>query len=256
MRFASLFGDLDDVTPYTALGKQHRLSTPYLFDVSNLLSDGTIAPLSSHRAAMNKGNTLFHVDSSFNPRRGSYSLLRAAALPPPGSGGETEFADSRTAFETLPGELREELLKQDYVAAHSLFHSRKLAAPEMLRDVGPEAYPMGRHRLVQRHEPSGRMNLYIASHVHHIEGLEPEASRRLFDTLYAHVQRPENTVRVEWRNDGDLVMWDNTCVLHRASPGGGYEGRFVRDMRRATVHDGSVHAWGLNETSDERQGYP
>lgn len=54
VQFASLFGELDDVTPYTQLGKKHRLSTNYLFDVSNLNEDGSIAELSSHRAAMNK----------------------------------------------------------------------------------------------------------------------------------------------------------------------------------------------------------
>lgn len=51
-----MFGELDDVTPYTKLGKKHRLSTDYLFDVSNLNEDGSIAELTSHRAAMNKVN--------------------------------------------------------------------------------------------------------------------------------------------------------------------------------------------------------
>lgn len=52
--FARQFGELDDVTPYTKLGKKHRLEFEELFDVSNLLEDGSVAPLDSHRAAMNK----------------------------------------------------------------------------------------------------------------------------------------------------------------------------------------------------------
>lgn len=52
--FARKFGELDDVTPYTKLGKKHRLDFEELFDVSNLLEDGSVAPLDSHRAAMNK----------------------------------------------------------------------------------------------------------------------------------------------------------------------------------------------------------
>lgn len=56
VKFAALFGELDDVTPYTKLGKKHRLSTEQLFDVSNLTDEGTIAPLDSHRAAMNRVN--------------------------------------------------------------------------------------------------------------------------------------------------------------------------------------------------------
>jgi alpha-ketoglutarate-dependent 2,4-dichlorophenoxyacetate dioxygenase len=54
---------------------------------------------------------------------------------------------------------------------------------------------------------------------------------------------------------GDLVIWDNTCVMHRAV-GGLFEGKYKRDMRRATVHDGSSQAWGLNEHTDQRQGLP
>ncbi|KAK5122161.1 hypothetical protein LTR85_004407 [Meristemomyces frigidus] len=253
--FAARFGELDDVTPYTKQGKKHRLDFEQLFDVSNLLDDGSVAPLDSHRAAMNKGNSLFHVDSSFNPRRGGYSLLRAHELPPKGTGGATEYADARTAFDELPEDLKKELLEQDYVACHSLYHSRKTAAPGFLPDINPEEHFMSRHKLVQRHDPSGRMNLYIASHVHHIEGVSPEKSKQLIDTLYKHACDPKYTVAIEWTNNGDLILWDNTCVMHRAT-GGSFAGKYVRDMRRATVHDGSVHAWGLNEQSSDRMGYP
>ncbi|KAL1635424.1 hypothetical protein SLS58_010287 [Diplodia intermedia] len=252
--FASRFGELDDVRPYSAQGKQHRLSTEQLFDVSNLLADGSIAPLDSHRHAMNKGNALFHIDSSFNGRRAAHSLLRAARLPPPGSGGATEFADTRAAFADLPEPRREELVGAGHVACHSLMHSRKLACPELLAGVDPESHPFGRHRLVQKHEPSGRWNLYIASHVHHVEGLEKPESDRLVRDLYEHACQPKYVLRVEWENDGDLVMWDNTCVMHRATAGD-YEGKYVRDMRRATVHDSSSEAYGLNGETAFRQAY-
>lgn len=203
---------------------------------------------------MAKGNTLFHVDSSFNPRRASFSLLRAARLPPPGTGGATEFADTRAAWDDLPEEVREDVKRKEYVAAHSLMHSRKLASPEFLADVKPEEYPMARHRLAQVHEASGRWNLYIASHVHHIQGLEKEASDRLVERLYEHASLPKYVVRVEWESEGDLVMWDNTCVMHRATEGS-YEGKYVRDMRRATVHDTSCQAWGLNDQAETQQGW-
>jgi alpha-ketoglutarate-dependent 2,4-dichlorophenoxyacetate dioxygenase len=202
-----------------------------------------------------QGNGLFHVDSSFNPRRAGYSLLRAHELPPRGTGGNTEYADTRTAFDELPAALKQELVEKDYIAAHSLWHSRKTAAPEFFADIQPEDYFMSRHKLIQRHEPSGRTNLYIAAHVHHIEGLEPEKSKELFQTLYRHAMQPKYVLSVEWENDGDLILWDNTCVMHRAT-GGSFEGKYRRDMRRTTVHDGSSLAWGLNEKSDVRQGLP
>jgi alpha-ketoglutarate-dependent 2,4-dichlorophenoxyacetate dioxygenase len=202
-----------------------------------------------------QGNNLFHVDSSFNPRRAGYSLLLAHSLPPPNTGGATGFADTRTAFADLPEDLKKELIEKEYVAAHSLWHSRRKAAPEILSYIVPEDYPMSRHRLVQKHEPSGRMNLYIAAHVHHIEGLPEEESKALVEKLYAHAQKEKYVMAVDWDNVGDLVLWDNTAVMHKAM-GGEYEGKYPRDMRRATVHDGSSQAWGLNEHVDTRQGYP
>ncbi|KAK3069493.1 hypothetical protein LTR53_012131 [Teratosphaeriaceae sp. CCFEE 6253] len=211
--------------------------------------------MDSHRAAMNKGNSLFHVDSSFNPRRAGYSLLRAHELPPQGTGGATQYADTRTAFDELPSDLKAELLEQDYVACHSLYHSRKTAAPGFLPGINPEDYFMSRHKLVQRHEPSGRTNLYLASHVHHIEGVPAAKSRQLIDALYKHACQPQYTVAIAWTENSDLILWDNTCVMHRAM-GGAFEGKYVRDMRRATVHDGSIHAWGLNEQSNDRMGFP
>ncbi|KAF7186640.1 Alpha-ketoglutarate-dependent 2,4-dichlorophenoxyacetate dioxygenase [Pseudocercospora fuligena] len=253
--FAARFGELDDVSPYNKLGKKHRLPFEELFDVSNLLEDGSIAPMDSHRAAMNRGNSLFHVDSSFNPRRAGYSILRAHELPPKGTGGATEYADTRTAFEDLPSDLKHELIEKDLVACHSLYHSRKTAAPEALPGINPEDHFMSRHRLVQRHEASERMNLYIASHVHHLEGISREESKKLIDTLYQHACQPQYVVSIPWENPGDVILWDNTAVMHR-STGGTFEGKYKRDMRRATVHDGSAQAWGLNDRSSDRMGYP
>lgn len=141
-----------------------------------------------------------------------------------------------------------------YVAVHSLMHSRKKASLVFLADVVPEKYPMARHRLAQVHEPSGRWNLYVASHVHHIEGLDKDESDRLVEGLLTHASQPKYVVRVEWESEGDLVMWDNTCVMHRATEGS-YEGKYVRDMRRATVHDTSSQAWGLNDQSEVQRGF-
>lgn len=92
-------------------------------------------------------------------------ILQAHELPPKGTGGNTEYADTRQAFADLSTELRQELIEKDYIVHHSLFYSRKKGSPEFFKDLDPEAYPMNRHRLIQRHEPSGRMNMYIASHV-------------------------------------------------------------------------------------------
>lgn len=227
-----------------------RYSHLELFDAGNVdEADAPIDP-NSPRAHYNRGNALFHVDSSFNPRRASWSLLRAVKLPPQGMGGETEFADSRTAWDELDEAFKKELMERDLVGAHTLLHSRKLGSPEFFRDLDPEQGAMARHRIVQTHEPSGRTNLYLSTHCHHFETsdgerLSKEESDALFAKLLAHVTQPKYVVSVDWLGEGDVVAWDNTCVMHRAT-GGEFEGRYVRDMRRTTVHDDSKTAWGLN----------
>lgn len=151
--------------------------------------------------------------------------------------------------------MKKDMVEKDYIVHHSLIHSRKVAAPEFFAHMNPEDHPMNRHRLTQIHEPSGRTNLYIAAHAHHIEGMDPKESRALLDKLYNHAQQSQYVLDVQWEGVGDLVLWDNTCTMHRVS-GGSYEGKYRRDMRRATVHDGSSQGWGLNEHTDERQGLP
>ncbi len=253
--FAKQFGELDDITPYIKAGRPHRLAYDELFDVSNVDMAGQVENPDTPRGQANRGNSIFHVDSSFNPRRAGYSLLLAHQLPPPGNGGQTAFADTRAAFEDLPSDLKDKLIKKNYVAAHSMHHSRKVASPEYFEHLNPLDYPMGRHRLVQEHEPSGRNNLYIAAHVHHIEGLSETDSQDLVDMLFKHATQDKYIVQVEWENAGDLVIWDNTCTMHR-SVGGSFMRRYKRDMRRATVHDSSSHAWGLNERTNVRVGMP
>ncbi|KAK1483672.1 alpha-ketoglutarate-dependent 2 [Colletotrichum tamarilloi] len=248
-------GELDDVKPYNKAGRINRLQYDELFDVGNIEADGSIVDPKSPRAQAGLGNALFHVDSSFNPRRAGYSMLLAHELPPQGTGGSTEFCDTRAAWDGLDEDMKAELTEKDYVACHSILHSKKLAAPEHFANIEPADYPMGRHKLVQKHEASGRMNLYLAMHIHRIENLTPEASKALFEKLFDHATQEKYRVVVDWEDVGDMVVWDNTCTMHRAM-GGECAYKYRRDMRRATVHDGSSQAWGLNERTDVRQGLP
>ena len=143
-------------------------------------------------------------------------------------------------------------------------HSRKKAAPnsEWLKDVDPEKSPFGRHKILQIHEASGRGNLYVANHIHHLEYPGSERKRvpepegtGLIERLLAHCSQDRYVLSVEWQEEGDLVVWDNTCVMHKAGEGTFME-KYARDMRRCTVHDGSGEAWGLNERTSIRQGLP
>lgn len=231
--FSRRFGELDNIKRYLTPGRKLRYELLELFDAGNLDADGEIVPPDHPRAHYNKGNALFHVDSSFNPRRSSYSLLRAVIIPPAGEGGETEFADARTAWDELGQETRAQLLGAGgdggLAGAHSISHSRKLADPEYFKDLDPEAGPMARHRVAQVHEPSERMSLYVGHHLSHIEGMDRAESDELVRKLNAHATQPKYVTSVSWESPGDLVIWDNRAVLHRATSGP-FEGKFKRDM--------------------------
>lgn len=66
---------------------------------------------------------------------------------------------------------------------------------------------------------NGRTILYITSYIHHIDGMSDEESQALLDELFAHAAQPQYRNLVRWENDGDMIMWDNTAVLHRATAG-------------------------------------
>ena len=154
----------------------------------------------------NKGNELFHVDSSFNARRAGHSLLLAWELPPKGTGGATEFSDSRTAYDDLSDEMKARL--HGLVANHSLFHSRKTAMPEYFKDMDVTKLPMSKHKIVQKHESSGRMNLYTASYVHHLDDIPKEESDAILQELRDHVYKDKYRVMIDWEQPGDLIIWD------------------------------------------------
>lgn len=245
--FSRQLGDLDDVKVHIRAGRAMRFpEQPEIFDVSNLdQHNAIIADQDPGRKETSKGNNIWHADMAFNPRRALYSLIRAVELPPKGTGGETQYADSRTAYDDLSPEMKERI--EPLICNNSLFHNRKLASPEFFKDVEPLDSPMSRHRVVVPHDGSARKNLYITTYVHHFDGETMEESKPLIDELLAHATQPRYVYTVEYENDGDMVMWDNTAVLHRATAGGAYVGRYRRDMRRTTVKDHGKYAWGENE---------
>ncbi|KAJ6779579.1 hypothetical protein PWT90_04743 [Aphanocladium album] len=206
--FARQFGEPDTSAVNPIPMSRHRLAPHMeLTDAGNLDSQGNLAAEDSLRYQLNRGNSQFHVDCSYNARRAGYSILRAHKLPPGGHGGGTAFADTRTAYEELnSGEKR---YIENIALWHSVLHSRKRAAPDcgLLGMVDAEDLPMSCHKLAQLHEPSGRMNLYIAAHAHHIDGRSRKESRTLIEQWLAHASQTKYVFTVDWQNNGDVVMW-------------------------------------------------
>ena len=182
-------------------------------------------------------------------------MLLAHELPPPGTGGSTAFADMRAAYRDLDPEFKQFLHQRNFIARHSLLHSKKMAAPECFKDVEPADHFMSRHRLLQVHERTGIPTIYLAKHIHSLEGVSPEESQAILDRLFDHATQDQYVINVQWEDPGDMIVWDNTCTMHRAVSGD-FVTKYRRDMRRATVHDDSSLAWGFNEKSNERVGLP
>lgn len=226
--FSRLFGELELAPTF---GKRvRRFTHRELFDAGNLDAQGNILT-DERRRIYNRGNALWHTDSSFNARRASYSLLLAHEIPP--SGGDTHFADMRAAYEALPEKRKAEI--EDLVAEHWLWHSRMLAGYPEPTEEERQAKPPARHKLVQVHPGSRRKTLYLAAHASHIVGWPIEEGRRLINELIEFATQPRFTYVLQWHDVGDLVIWDNRCTMHRATP---FEDTiYRRDMRRTTVYE-------------------
>jgi alpha-ketoglutarate-dependent 2,4-dichlorophenoxyacetate dioxygenase len=207
-----------------------RIQHKEIFDISNLDQDGGILDENNPRAAFMRGNALWHTDSSFRPAGATWSMLHAKAVPP--AGGNTEFADTRSAYDALPDAMKQRL--DGLVAEHSLWHSRSKLGGYVPTDEERRNYPWAHHKLVRLHPGSGRKTLYIAAHASHIIDMPIEEGQALLEELIAFATQPQFVYSHKWEV-GDLVIWDNRCTMHRAMP---YEATgHVRDLRRTTIMD-------------------
>jgi alpha-ketoglutarate-dependent 2,4-dichlorophenoxyacetate dioxygenase len=181
------------------------------------------------RLLFNRGNQLWHTDSSFKFVPARCSLLSAREIPP--AGGETEFADLRAAYDALPEERQRAL--DGLVAEHSIFRSRALIGfTEFNEDIRNELPPVPQ-LIVRRHAGSGRKTLYLASHASHIVGWPVADGRLLLLDLNTHATQRDFVYSHTWRV-GDLVIWDNRWTMHRGRP---HDENQPRDLRRATTLD-------------------
>ncbi|KAK6215509.1 alpha-ketoglutarate-dependent -dichlorophenoxyacetate [Colletotrichum tabaci] len=241
--FAKMFGAIDKLNIPPGSGIKARFETDELQDQGNLGLDGTVLPDESPKAHFNKGNLLFHVDNSYHPQRVKYSMLRAVDLPPKGTGGNTEFVDVRQAWDDLPESWKQELQANEYRARHSMWHSRKLASPDFFARLDATNYPSSLRNLVQKHPDTGRTHLYVASHCFEIEGLSAAESKEKLDFLMNHATQDKYVLSLPWLNKGDMMVWDNRCVMHRGQP---LAGPYKRDLRRATILDEGPEAYSVD----------
>ena len=158
-------------------------------------------------------------------------MMYSEIVPPPGDGGETQFADMYSGYDLLPTDVKKKI--EGKRAIHNFTFSRKRRhgedplTAEQSAKVPPVAHP-----IVRTHPDTGRKAIFLGDHAESIEGMGYEEGRALIEELNALAIRPELTYEHRWRTR-ELIVWDNRCVLHRATPyAEASEGRVIR---RCTV---------------------
>ncbi len=198
--------------------------------ISNRRADGTLLNDDEHHMQILRGNEGWHTDSSYMRLAAKASILSAHVVP--SHGGETQWADMRTAYDALDDITKARIA--NLRAYHSLHYSQSrighqptAGASYGLHNDTPPLRP-----LVKVHPVTGRKSLFIGRHAYGIVGLPAEESEALLAELVAFACQPPRVYQHAW-TPGDIVVWDNRCVLHRARPFDHSEPRVMRHTRIA-----------------------
>ena len=219
--FAARFGEPEKLNP-----KQKGPNVA----ISNQKADGSVAQPDEYQYQILKGNEGWHTDSTYMPLASKVAMLSARVLPP--AGGETEFADMRAGWDALDEATQAKL--EGLSAYHSLYYSQEQAGFKHetdhlygLHDKGAPLRP-----IVKTHPETGRKSIYTGRHAYGIPGLSPEESEALLTKLLEDACQPPRVYRHTW-TVGDLVVWDNRCLMHRACPFDESHPRVLRGTRIA-----------------------
>ena len=179
--------------------------------------DGTfnqIISMDTQRMRTNVGNEAWHTDSTYWPISSKCAMLTAHTVPD--TGGETELADTRDAYEDLSVEMKARI---EHLSA---FHSTQYSQANDVGDFPEQAEGTIYHGeaylrpLVKVHPETGKKNLFIGRHAFGIPGLTRTESRSLLKELMDFVvSEPKRVYQHKWQ-EGDLLFWDNRALLHRA----------------------------------------
>jgi len=211
MRFSARFGELDRVPIAAAnLDRANSGVVPEAVDwvavIANAKKDG------KEMGGLGSYELVWHTDMSYNPLPPRASLLYALEVPV--DGGNTGFLNMYAAYETLAPDL-----KRAIEGKTCIHDSSRNSAGELRkgfqRTLDVRHTPGAVHPLVRLHPVTGRKALFLGRRPGaYIHGLEVEESEALLDAIWAHATQEKFAWYQKWRA-GDLVMWDNRCVMHR-----------------------------------------
>ncbi|SSW67569.1 Alpha-ketoglutarate-dependent 2,4-dichlorophenoxyacetate dioxygenase [Achromobacter veterisilvae] len=220
--------------PPNALARQMnnaRMKNPYFYDVSNVDEEGKIMMEDHERRLYLKANMFWHTDMSMRQPPARVTALNAIVLPeidPP----DTEFADMRAAWEALPPERQKTL--ESLRVVHSVYASRSKVGYTNFNEETRKLLPPTEHPLVRTHAGSGRKNLYIGAHASHIVDMDEAAGRALLEELTEFSTQPQFRYAHKWQPH-DLLVWDDSCTLHRSTPFD--DQKFRRELRWCSARE-------------------
>ncbi|MEE2804839.1 MAG: TauD/TfdA family dioxygenase [Pseudomonadota bacterium] len=205
-----------------------------IYNVANVSPEGEQFDINDHRAIYQKVNARFHTDSSYRSIPSLASIMYGIeVLPEQAEGGETEFSNMFKAYEALSKTMKAHLeplhMVHYYEFGRRLYPELPPVPIEERRMVPPVTHP-----LIRVHpDRDNRRSLFVTTNAgNEIGGMTLEEGQALHGELAEHVARPEFCHRHRWKV-GDLVMWDNRCLLHRAIA---YDmAKHRRVLRRTTV---------------------
>jgi alpha-ketoglutarate-dependent 2,4-dichlorophenoxyacetate dioxygenase len=204
--FSEIFGPLE-TTRSGANGAGGKLIV-----LSNIGPDDQIATPNDKQVLNNKANQIWHHDSSFKAIPAGASILSAREIP--SVGGDTAFCSTRAAWAAMPAAMR--ATAQDRIAIHDFGWSRGRVDPALISDSEKTGHPPVERAVVASENPNGHA-LYLGQHARSIRGLDEADSRALIDGLMAFATNPAFVYAHRWQQ-GDVVVWDNRAVMHRATP--------------------------------------
>ena len=188
--------------------------------ISNVRADGGVRPDDDSDDVIKvlKGNMGWHADSTYMPVQAKGAVFSAHTVTR--TGGETGWADMRAAYDALEPAVRGRV--EGLSAYHSLHYSQakqghKPSEGSAYSGYGFQVKDPPLRPLVKIHPETGRRTLAIGRHAYGVPGLAPDESERLLDELTAFACQPPRTYHHSW-SPGDVVVWDNRCLMHRACP--------------------------------------
>lgn len=220
VEFARRFGEVQ----IHVMNQYHIQDYPELYRLSNLDEQGN--PTGRHP---DKGTLAWHTDGSWRRVTGQATILYAEILP--ATGGETYFCDMYGAYERLSVNWKARIA--NLRAVHNLDFSRnRRHGDEPMTDAQRREVPPVDHPIVRTHPETKRMCVFLGDHAEYILGMDYAAGRKLIDELNDAIVHADLTYEHRWRPD-QLILWDNRCLLHRATSYDTLKDRRV--IRRCTV---------------------